>query len=63
MALPKRPIQHQLEEESRRAFENILPPRITYRKHDPDYGLVGVVEEFYQLTDVARGRRLDVVLI
>lgn len=62
MALPKRPIQHQLEEESRRAFENILPPRITYRKHDPDYGLDGDVEEFDQQTDEATGRRFHIQL-
>ncbi len=44
--MPKRPVQHQLENQSRIAFEGALPPRLVYRKYDPDYGLDGEVEEF-----------------
>lgn len=59
--MPKRPRQHQLEEESRRAFESVLPPRIVYRQQTPDYGIDGEVEEF-DAEGSATGRRFFVQL-
>lgn len=59
--LPRRPIQHQLEDESRRAFEAILPSRFVFRAEYSDYGIDGEVEEFDE-TDHATGRRFRVQL-
>jgi tetratricopeptide (TPR) repeat protein len=44
----KRPRQHVLEEESKRAFINLLPPEWIYREKNPDYGIdmeVEIVED------------------
>lgn len=43
--MPKRPISHQLEEESRIAFESLLGTWV-YRRKTPDYGIDGEVELF-----------------
>ena len=44
--MPERPIEHQIEDESRRAFEQRLPRQWVYRKKDSDYGIDGEVEIF-----------------
>lgn len=44
--MPHRPREHELEDESRKAFENLLPARLIYRPIAPDYGIDGEVEEF-----------------
>jgi tetratricopeptide (TPR) repeat protein len=44
--MPKRPREHQLEELSRRAFRDVLPPRWVYRPVEPDYGIDATVEIF-----------------
>jgi|GEM_PF-1343129 len=44
--MPKRPRQHELEDESRRGFEQSLGPRFVYRRQESDYGIDGEVEEF-----------------
>ncbi|MCA1703240.1 MAG: DUF4365 domain-containing protein, partial [Actinobacteria bacterium] len=59
--MPKRPLQHQLETESRVAFEAALPSRLVYRTFDPDYGLDGEVEEFDD-SETATGLRFGVQL-
>ena len=44
----KRPRQHVLEEESKRAFINLLPPEWIHREKHPDYGIdmeVEIVED------------------
>lgn len=46
--MPARPRQHELETESREAFERSLGSRFVYRRQEPDYGLDGDVEEFGQ---------------
>lgn len=43
---PKRPRQHQLETESKRHFESVLPSRWVYRPLDQDYGIDGEIEIF-----------------
>ena len=58
---PRRPIQHQREDESRRAFEAILPTRLVFRPEYADYGIDGEVEEFDE-ADEATGRRFRVQL-
>jgi hypothetical protein len=59
--LPQRPIQHQHEDESRRAFEAILPSRLVFRPEHREYGIDGEVEEFDE-TGEATGRRFRVQL-
>jgi len=44
--MPKRPRQHQLEDQSRIAFRKILPPGWVFRDMAPDYGIDGEVEIF-----------------
>ena len=44
--MPRRPIQHQLEDQSERAFASALPARWAWRKQDKDYGIDGEVEIF-----------------
>jgi hypothetical protein len=44
--MPSRPRQHELEDESRIAFEAALPSGWVYRQQPNDYGLDGVVEVF-----------------
>jgi tetratricopeptide (TPR) repeat protein len=58
--MPHRPREHELEDESRKAFENLLPARLIYRPITPDYGIDGEVEEFESGT--ATGRRFFVQL-
>ena len=45
---PQRPRQHELEDESRRAFEAALPTGWVYRTVDRDYGIDGEVEIFHE---------------
>jgi tetratricopeptide (TPR) repeat protein len=58
---PRRPIQHQLEDESRRAFDAIVPSRHVFRSEYRDYGIDGEVEEFNEANE-ATGRRFRVQL-
>ena len=44
--MPKRPIQHRLEDKSRVKFQDILPEMWVYRDKDKDYGIDGEVELF-----------------
>lgn len=44
--MPKRPREHELEELSRRAFADALPPGWVHRSLNPDYGLDETVETF-----------------
>ena len=44
--MPNRPRSHQIEDQSRIAFERLLPTEWVYRKVHPDYGIDGVVEIF-----------------
>lgn len=44
--MPSRPRQHQLSEESRKAFEAALPSSWVFRVEQPDYGIDGSVELF-----------------
>jgi tetratricopeptide (TPR) repeat protein len=44
--MPLRPPEHQLEAESRTAFQAALPPAWVFRDMTPDYGLDGAVEVF-----------------
>jgi tetratricopeptide (TPR) repeat protein len=44
--MPERSDSHQLEGESRRAFEGFLGNLFVYREDNPDYGIDGTVEEF-----------------
>lgn len=44
--MPKRPRQHQIEDESRIAFRASLPPEWVFRDSVPDYGIDGSVELF-----------------
>src|SRR6266581_1453499 len=44
--MPRRPRQHQLEDESRTAFRAALPPAWVFRDAVPDYGIDGAVEIF-----------------
>jgi tetratricopeptide (TPR) repeat protein len=44
--MPRRPIQHQLEDESQRVFASALPREWVYRTLDHDYGIDGEVEIF-----------------
>ncbi len=44
--MPKRPRQHQLEDESRIEFERLLPSHWIFRKKDSDYGIDAEVEVF-----------------
>jgi tetratricopeptide (TPR) repeat protein len=57
--MPQRPIQHQLEDESRTAFAAILPSRHVFRSEHRDYGIDCEVEEFDQ-NNAATGRRFRV---
>jgi tetratricopeptide (TPR) repeat protein len=60
--LPDRPIQHQLEDDSRKAFESIVPSRHVYRREEhPEYGIDGELEEFNE-SNQATGRRFKVQL-
>ena len=43
---PQRPRQHQLETESKRHFESVIPSSWIYRPLDQDYGIDGEVEIF-----------------
>jgi Domain of unknown function (DUF4365) len=54
-------VQHRRENESRKAFEAILPSRHVFRREDPDYGFDGEVEEFDE-NDEGTGRRFRVQL-
>lgn len=44
--MPKRPRQHQLEDESRHAFRGALPKQWVFRDSVPDYGIDGELEVF-----------------
>lgn len=44
--MPKRPRQHQIEDESRTAFRAALPREWVFRDSVPDYGIDGAVEIF-----------------
>jgi tetratricopeptide (TPR) repeat protein len=44
--MPKRPRQHQLEDESRLAFRRAIPRAWVFRDSVPDYGIDGTVEIF-----------------
>lgn len=44
--MPSRPRQHQLADESRKAFEAVLPKAWVFRPENPDYGIDGEVEVF-----------------
>ncbi len=46
MSTPSRPRSHQLETESRIAFQDVLPSRWVYREVTPDYGIDAGVEIF-----------------
>lgn len=58
--MPQRPRAHQLETESRTAFESVLPSEWVYRPQSPDYGLDGDVELFE--SGRATGQRFAVQL-
>jgi Domain of unknown function (DUF4365)/Tetratricopeptide repeat len=61
-SMPERPRSHQLETESRHAFEAALPSRFVYRDESfDDYGIDGTVEEFDD-SDHATGLRFNVQL-
>ena len=47
--MPKRPRAHQLEEESWKAFNNVIPNYWILRKPQPDYGIDAEIEIFEQL--------------
>ena len=53
--MPKRPRQHQIEDESRVAFRARLPASWVFRDSVPDYGIDGAVEIFDE-TGTATGR-------
>lgn len=59
--LPKRPRSHRLEDESRKAFEGLLPSRLVFRSEQREYGIDGELEEFAP-SDEATGRRFRVQL-
>src|SRR5713226_682048 len=44
--MPQRPRSHELEDESRRQFQMVLPSSWVFRPADPDYGIYGQVEIF-----------------
>ena len=44
--MPQRPRAHELEDESRRHFQMLLPSRWVFRPADPDYGIDGQIELF-----------------
>lgn len=44
--MPRRPRQHQIEDESRNAFRSALPKQWVFRDTIPDYGIDGEVEIF-----------------
>src|SRR5687767_12854452 len=44
--MPKRPREHQLEDQSRNAFCVCLPPQWVFRDAVPDYGIDGTIEVF-----------------
>ncbi len=44
--MPSRPRSHRIEDQSRIAFERLLPAEWVYRKVHPDYGIDGAVEIF-----------------
>ncbi len=46
VVLPKRPVQHQVENRSRLMFEQVLPEAWVFRPEAPDYGIDGTVEVF-----------------
>ncbi len=58
--MPQRPRSHEIETESRTAFEERLPSAWVYRPISPDYGLDGEVEIFKN--GRATGRRFAVQL-
>ena len=55
--MPRRTREHQLEGESRLAFERALGSRFVFRSEDPDYGVDGSVEEFDTELGQATGLR------
>ena len=61
MVLPKRPIQHQREDESRKALDSLLPSRFIFRPEHREYGIDGEIEEFDESGE-ATGRRFRVQL-
>jgi hypothetical protein len=44
--MTNRPRSHRIEDQSRIAFERLLPPEWVYRRLCPDYGIDGAVEIF-----------------
>jgi tetratricopeptide (TPR) repeat protein len=58
---PERPIPHQLEDESRTAFESLKPSRHVFRTEHSDYGIDGELEQFDEANQ-ATGRRFRVQL-
>lgn len=59
--MPKRPRQHQIEDESRTAFRTVLPKEWVFRDSIPDYGIDGEVEIFDK-NGLGTGRRFLVQL-
>ena len=59
--MPKRPRQHQLEDQSRIAFQDMLPRKWVFRDVKPDYGIDATVELFDD-SDNSTGRMFNVQL-
>ena len=59
--MPKRPRQHQLETESRVAFQHALPSGWVYRDLQQDYGIDAEVEVF-DVDGLATGTKFSVQL-
>jgi tetratricopeptide (TPR) repeat protein len=61
--MPRRTAEHQVETESRLAFENAIGSQLLYRRLDlDDYGIDGEVEEFAESSGAATGLRFYVQL-
>lgn len=59
--MSNRPRSHQIEDESRIAFESRLPSQWVYRRTQPDYGIDGTVEIF-DASGLATGKQFNVQL-
>jgi Domain of unknown function (DUF4365) len=55
--MPRRTRGHQLEKQSRLAFEHVLGDRFVFRSEEPDYGVDGSVEVFDPSLGYATGLR------
>lgn len=60
--MPRRTREHELETQSRVAFERALGNRFVFRSEEPDYGLDGSVEEFDPRSRATTGLRFFVQL-